>query len=263
MTRFFLVWRVALGLAVLAPLGLGLTRTASAQDAPVEEARGLFEAGRAAFDAGRYEEALGYFERSYELSEAPELLYNIGHTAERLRRDERAIEAFERFLEARPDAEGRAAIEVRIANMRAAVAEREASDAAREEAEREAAAERERAAAAVAATESESQASSEAGIGGWVVAGIGGAAAIAGAVLLGLAESQAAVVRDAPANTPWSDVAGAHADADTFGIAGAVLLGVGGAALVAGLIWGVIELPGDADAEVAFGASHVLIQGRL
>lgn len=83
-----------------------------------EEARRLFQAGQIAYEDARYADALGYFERSYELSQRPELLFNIGQTADRLRDDERAIAAFERYVELLPDAENRRQVEVRLDILR-------------------------------------------------------------------------------------------------------------------------------------------------
>ena len=67
-----------------------------------------------AFEDGRFADALGYFERSYELSRRPALLYNIGTAADRIRQNERALEAFEAYLEAVPDAPDRRSVEARI-----------------------------------------------------------------------------------------------------------------------------------------------------
>jgi tetratricopeptide (TPR) repeat protein len=86
-----------------------------------EEARARFVAGRIAFGEGRYEDALADFTRAYELSGKPELLYNIGHTADRLRHDEEALEAFERFLELMPEHEARDEVERRVAVLRVEV----------------------------------------------------------------------------------------------------------------------------------------------
>ena len=94
---------------------------ASAQEGsldPDAEARALFEAGVYAFESERYTEALGHFERSYELSERPKLLYNIGLAAERIPDVARAIDAFESFLRALPDAENRADVEQRLEALR-------------------------------------------------------------------------------------------------------------------------------------------------
>lgn len=82
------------------------------------EARALFEAGRAAYSDGRFEDALGHFRRAHELSDRPRLLFNIANTAERLRRDEQALDAYERYLEQVPDAENRAFVEERITALR-------------------------------------------------------------------------------------------------------------------------------------------------
>ncbi len=107
----------------------------SAQAAPAaadrtDEAKGLFVAARAAFDAGRYTDALDYFERSFALSKRPELLYNIGIVRDRLRDDERALEAYDAYLAALPNAPNRVEVEKRAAAIRAALAARQAQSPA-------------------------------------------------------------------------------------------------------------------------------------
>jgi tetratricopeptide (TPR) repeat protein len=95
------------------------------------EARFLFEAGRTAYDAGRYKEALGHFQRAYELSQRPQLLYNVGQAADRLRQDQLALDAFERYLSALPAAANRPAVEERIKVLREVLAARQSeADAA-------------------------------------------------------------------------------------------------------------------------------------
>jgi tetratricopeptide (TPR) repeat protein len=93
-------------------------------------ARGLFQAGKAAYEAGRYEEALSYFEQAYEQSKRPRMLYNIGQAADRLRRDERALEAFREFLRVLPDDPVREEVEKRIAALERAEAERKQAEQA-------------------------------------------------------------------------------------------------------------------------------------
>lgn len=95
-----------------------------------EEAKGLFTAGRAAFDSGRFNEALDYFQRSYAMSQRPELLYNIGIVHDRLRDDQRALDAFDAYLAAVPDAPNRQAVETRAAAIRNALAARKAQEPA-------------------------------------------------------------------------------------------------------------------------------------
>lgn len=93
-----------------------------------QEARAIFDAGAIAYEAGRYENALANFEHAYELSHRPELLYNIGLTAEHLRRDDRAVAAYEQYLAELPNGANRAAVESRLAVLRQAVAEREETE---------------------------------------------------------------------------------------------------------------------------------------
>jgi tetratricopeptide (TPR) repeat protein len=100
--------------------------TVSAQTPPAadgsaqndEAARRNFKVGSAAFEAGQYEDALRYFERAYALSPRPELLYNIGQAADRLRQDERAIEALEGYLAALPNAPNYDEVENRVAALK-------------------------------------------------------------------------------------------------------------------------------------------------
>jgi tetratricopeptide (TPR) repeat protein len=102
---------------------------AYAQASTDDEARGLYAAGTAAFTAGRYEEALGYFQHAYDLSHRAAMLYNIGQAADRARRDQVALDAFERYLAGVPEISNRAEIEGRVRVLRAALAERAAASA--------------------------------------------------------------------------------------------------------------------------------------
>jgi hypothetical protein len=108
-------------------LGLGASkadaqrrRTPPSEPAPANtnsrdnEARMLFEAGRVAYSAGRFDDALGYFRRAHEISGRAILLYNVGSAADKLRQDAIALDAFRRYLEAVPDAENREEVEARV-----------------------------------------------------------------------------------------------------------------------------------------------------
>jgi tetratricopeptide (TPR) repeat protein len=127
------VWLVAASLAPSSFSEASLS-TAHAQATPAatpepdtttrdREARAIYEAAVVAFDEGRFEDSLRLFRRAYELSERPELLFNVGTAADRLRHNEEALEAFEAYLAARPDAENRANVEARIAVLRRAIAD--------------------------------------------------------------------------------------------------------------------------------------------
>ena len=91
-----------------------------------EEARGLFQAGRAAYGRGRFGDALRYFQQAYELSDRPRMLYNIGQAADKLRQDKVALDAFQLYLERMPDAHNREMLEQRIATLAEVVETQEA-----------------------------------------------------------------------------------------------------------------------------------------
>ncbi len=114
---------LGIALVLTAILPLPVCAQTPAQDA---EARALFEAGRVAFVDERFADALGYFQRSYELSQRPELLYNIGLVHDRLRHDREALEAFRGYVEALPGAENRASVEARIRVLEEEVAREDA-----------------------------------------------------------------------------------------------------------------------------------------
>lgn len=93
------------------------------------EARALFTAGKVAYEEGRYDDALDHFERAYALSGRPELLYNMGQTLDRLRRDAEAVKALRRFLDEVPDTPHRKQVAARIRALEQALEERERAGA--------------------------------------------------------------------------------------------------------------------------------------
>jgi tetratricopeptide (TPR) repeat protein len=127
--------RRALSLGLLAVVLL--TSTASAQkkksappaaETPVdsaddEVARGLFQAGKAAYQAGKYADALSFFEQAHARSGRPELLFNIAQSAERVRQDQKALEMFRAYLTQVPNAANRVEVEARIKQLEQWVAE--------------------------------------------------------------------------------------------------------------------------------------------
>jgi tetratricopeptide (TPR) repeat protein len=209
------------------------------------EAREVFTAGQVAFAEGRYENALGYFTRAYELSGHPEMLFNIGTTADRLERSGEALEAFERYLEERPDAPNRAAVEPRIAALR---------DRVRQE-EREAR-ERERLEADLAASQGP-------GAAPWILFAAGAVVATGGGVLLGLALVDRSQVEGIEVGTRWSEVESQADRVKPFSTIGIVALAAGGAAAGVGLVWA-LAASGAADHEatsVSVGAGFLTIRG--
>jgi tetratricopeptide (TPR) repeat protein len=92
-------------------------------------ARKVFAAGKAAFDIGNYDEALQYFQQAYELSGRPQLLYNIGQAADRLRYDETALKAFAKYLQSVPDAPNRLEVEQRLVVLQEIIADKRDAEA--------------------------------------------------------------------------------------------------------------------------------------
>jgi hypothetical protein len=111
-------------LALALPLLLVTASGASAQQVSSSEqmARNIFEAGRAAYEAGRFDQALRYFQEAYDLSQRPALLFNIASAADRLQENQRAIEAYRAYLRAVPNADNRELAESRIAFLEGVLA---------------------------------------------------------------------------------------------------------------------------------------------
>jgi tetratricopeptide (TPR) repeat protein len=100
--------------------------TAAGEAAPSpddEVARGLFQAGKAAYQAGKYADALSFFEQAHARSGRPELLFNIGQAAERVRQDQKALEMFRAYLTQVPNAPNRVEVEARIKQLEQWVAQ--------------------------------------------------------------------------------------------------------------------------------------------
>lgn len=115
--RFGALFAGLLAVSSAASVGAQAPAAANPDD---EIAKGLYLAGKAAFDAGRYQEAYDRFFESYEHSQRPALLYNLAVTLDRLRRDEEALSNYRGYLQEVPDAENRTEVENRIRALEAA-----------------------------------------------------------------------------------------------------------------------------------------------
>lgn len=93
----------AAAILVLAVLWSASSAAAQPTEAEDQEARALFNAGEVAFQQGRFERALDYFEQAHALSQRPVLLFNIGNLRERVGDAPGALEAYRAFLEQAPD----------------------------------------------------------------------------------------------------------------------------------------------------------------
>lgn len=110
---------VLLALCCILLLGTPSVVRAQSVGSTEQSARDAFEAGRIAYDHGRFAEALGHFELAYELNRHPKLLFNVARAAEQEGRSTRAIEAYERYLRAIPDAENKDFVQARLGKLRA------------------------------------------------------------------------------------------------------------------------------------------------
>ena len=130
-------WGIALRLLCSGALLVSLVYAvpATAQQTPDDAAaREYFERGRSAFEEADYEGALVYFRHAYRLSQRGELQYNIGVAADRLQREDEALEAFGHYLEDSENVAREAEVQERVIALRQSIAEREATERALEEA---------------------------------------------------------------------------------------------------------------------------------
>jgi hypothetical protein len=98
------------------------------------------------------------------------------------------------------------------------------------------------------------------GVWPWVVVTVGGVIALTGGVLLGLGVSDASTVANAPMGTEWADLEGAYGRAAPLEISGGVLLGVGLAAALGGVVWGATA-PSASEPRVSVGPGSLSVAG--
>jgi tetratricopeptide (TPR) repeat protein len=254
-------WLV-LAVAALFSLSTGWQpRVAHAVDEPdMSEARALFLAGRVAFDEGRFETAIKYFEASYEQSQRPALLYNIAQCFDRLRRDAPALAAFERYLALAPDADNRALVEVRVQALRAALAA-QATEAPASVTEPPTPM------APAGPTRADTPAPSSASAPHWSLApaltlGAGALVALTGGVLMLVGQGQGTDVEHAKLGSRYETLRADMRAAERQWLAGEVLLGAGAAAASAGLIWLLLKRPREhAATRVALSPTALSVAG--
>lgn len=104
-----------LGALVIACMVCGVAAPAMAQSDD-EKAREAYYTGDNHYAAGRYEEALKYFEKAYKLSKRPQLLYNIANAYERMGEYEAAAGYLRRYLKS-PEAEDVSSVRERIKRL--------------------------------------------------------------------------------------------------------------------------------------------------
>lgn len=249
---------LALGLAWAA---VPSAQVASAQADGEQDARHHFRLGSAHHESGHFEEAADEFEESYRLSHRPELLHNIYVAHRDAGNAAQAANALERYLAAMPDLENRAMLERRLVGLRRMAAAGQTSSETNAET-----------AASQEAASSESPSSSEhdtasveideaAGGGlspvGFIVAGIGAAALIGGAITGALAMSaESELESNCPdgACPPGYDYMGPAGSGRTLALTTDILIPVGVAAVAAGVVL-ILVLDGGGDEGTSAGAA--------
>ena len=102
MVKCGLRWLVC-ATSVLVRRGAGLCGAgAGANDDPVTRARTHFEAGRALYQLGNYNEALREFAAGYQLAPRPQFLLNLGQCYRKLDDLPNAREMYQRYLHDAP-----------------------------------------------------------------------------------------------------------------------------------------------------------------
>lgn len=202
-----LMTKLLLGLALVLAFAPCAARAQHRADPRERQARALFEQGEAAYEEGRYDEAIAAFEQAYGLSARPLLLYNIANAKERLGLLSEALENLRNYLEDAPDDE-RPIIERRIRGLEDRVTRQD-----REQVERRAEQERiartaGEAAASAAVRDGRAHAGSQGPappILGWTLAIGGGALVVTGVIFgvlaLGARSDAAALCSEVGAST--------------------------------------------------------------
>lgn len=217
--------------ALLASLALFATPARAQEGEDERSARHHFRLGEAHYESGHFVEAAREFEEAYRLSNRVPLLHNV-YVAYRDAGDiERAADALRRYLELAEGLDNETVLRQRLAAMERMIAERRARDAAGDTSQPD------------AEPEASAPATSAGGGGpspvGFIVAGVGAAALIAGAVTGGLALG----ANDELASTCPDRVCPPGYDFESTASSGAalalttdVLLPVGAVALATGVV---------------------------
>lgn len=97
-------------------LWLALAPAALAQDGDLETAKALYQAGVQKYDAGSINEAIVLWERAFEMSPVPGIMYNIAFAHDERGDSAEALAAWRAYLEVAPDAD-RAKTRTRIREL--------------------------------------------------------------------------------------------------------------------------------------------------
>lgn len=261
--RFFSRYALAALLATASVHATFVPAAARAQESTDEEARRHFRLGQAHYDNGSFLEAAQEFEQAYQLSQRPQLLYNV-YVAYRDAGDlVRSRDALREYLERVPDAPNAANLRARLESLDRMIEQQgtaaegtETTPPEGEGATETTPAEGETEAATETGAETEpvdegvpteSPPSSGGGISPLpiVVAGVGAAMMVGGAITGALAMSSEDTLDSTCPDRACPPGYDFQAEADngrTLAITTDVLLFGGGAVLLGGVVWLVVDL---------------------
>jgi len=229
------------------------------RDARIAAAKKSFADGTQAYANGEFDAALSNFRRAYALTGSPDLLYNIATVSDRMRRDEDALEAYEGYLKARPKSADREHVAGRIDVLRAAIEARKRAELDAEIEARSAAIE---AAARVKAERPLTEYVGP-GPGPWITIGVGSAAIVSGAVLIGLGQRDEKAIENAEPGSSYAMVQDMADRGPKRTKAGAILLGLGGVGVIGGVIWQLTGGHEEAMPEVSIGPGGISVRGKF
>jgi tetratricopeptide (TPR) repeat protein len=209
-----------------------------------ERAHTHFTAGRSYFEEGNYEQALDEFNHAYDLSHRDVLLVNIANCQERLGQWRDAAGTLDRYLASlAPDAEDRGPMERRVAALRQRADQHDAEEAAR----LAAASHGDGSEATTSGSETSPPVTARPASDGLLVPaivafGVGGAAAIAWAVLGGLALGAQSSVQ-AGCGATHSCTPAEVADMNNFAVGADVSMSIALVAIAAGAVMLIVDPP--------------------
>lgn len=202
----------------------------------------LFADAEAAYQAGRFQDAIDLLKEAQAIAPDPILLYNLARAYEALGELESARDAYESFIEADPNTTDRGAIEGRIRSLEGLIEER------KKKAQPEPTDEP----AKPIAIESTGPSPIP-----WIIAGVGAAGLGVGGVLGGLSLGASSDAEDP--STSGQAASELADDADSFALGANVAFGIGGAVALAGVIWGIVDLTSLPSSDAAKTALHVRV----
>ena len=111
----------ALGVVMVVAVSVLPRYAAAGPDGARAHALALFADSDKAYKAGDFERAAALLEQAYALAPEPVLLFNLGRALEHTDK-QKAIDAYQRYLDSGPAIDDRAAIEERIASLQMSLA---------------------------------------------------------------------------------------------------------------------------------------------